>query len=78
MNSFQARILRIINISQIEAETTYNILPIEKYIDTIYANTLKRILIDKDHPITAKLSINTRSSTIERRYNTKIAHTEQY
>ena len=78
MNSFQSRILRIINISQNEAEAKYNIQPIEQYIDTICANTLKRMLNDKDHPITAKLSVNSRANTIERRFNTNIANTEQY
>ena len=54
MQSYQNRILRIINITPTNAASKYNIKTIEELLDYTNSNTLKRILADEHHPLTTK------------------------
>jgi hypothetical protein len=66
MESFQSKILRIIDISKEQALTKYNI-PITQHLDSVCVNILKHIIADPKHPITAKLRpINSNSRSAEK------------
>jgi hypothetical protein len=65
MESYQSKILRIINISPEVALSKYNIPSITQHLDLVCINILKHIIADPMHPITAKLrpnNSNTRSA----------------
>jgi hypothetical protein len=55
IQSFQRRIMRIINISNEEAKSKYNIDSIDRVIETHCVKILQRILADPQHPITSKI-----------------------
>ena len=55
IQSFQRRIMRIINISIEEAKSKFNIDSIECVIETHCVKILQRILADPQHPITSKI-----------------------
>ena len=61
MNRYQERVLKLIGISQAEAKSFYNILPINERIDHICLNSVRRILNDPDHPFTTKIHKSPRS-----------------
>lgn len=71
MQSFQNRILRIINITPTNAASKYNIKTIEELLDTTNSNTLKRILADQHHPLTTKLPKLSRTTRTSFRFKKK-------
>ena len=77
MNSFEKRILRIINISESEVRLTYNLPSIQELIDTTCMKLLKRILSDPAHPLSAKVPKVGRS-TAQFQFKTNKAKREAY
>ena len=55
IQSFQRRIMRIINITNEEAKSKHNIDSIDCVIETHCVKILQRILTDPQHPITSKI-----------------------
>ena len=55
IQSFQRRIMRIINITNEEAKSKHNIDSIDCVIETHCVKILQRILADPQHPITSKI-----------------------
>jgi hypothetical protein len=62
MQLFQNRILRIAGLTQEEATARYNIIPVHDRLDQICNRVIVKIISDSDHPITASLPRNNRSS----------------
>jgi hypothetical protein len=56
----------------------HKINSIEKLIEKKCVDILIRIVSDPDHPITAKLKINTRALYITKKYHVLAANTEAY
>jgi len=81
MESFQKRALRIINISPEKARDKYKITSIVEHLDKVSVNVLQRILLDRSHPLTVKVSKDTGSRLITRSnfpYLINIGRTEAY
>jgi hypothetical protein len=78
MESFQRRILKIINLDQVLAASKFGIDCICKLIDKTNIKTMFKMLADPKHPITAKLPKNIRATSLSRTYNTNLANTETY
>ena len=55
IQSFQRRIMRIINITNEEAKSKHNIDSIDCVIESHCVKILQRILADPQHPITSKI-----------------------
>ena len=78
MKKFQARSLRLIGITSEVAVLKYKVNSIEELLDTTCINILTNILVNPTHAVTAKLKVNIRSDTLNKRYRTSKAKTEQY
>ena len=78
IKSFHANVLRILKITPDELLTKHKINSIEKLIDKTCVDILIRIVSDPDHPITAKLKINTRALDITKKYHVPATNTEAY
>ena len=73
MQRYHQRILGIIGITPEVACTKYNLVEIEKIIDSTCVNLLKRIINDETHPLTNKLKrVSNKSKSICRISNNKI------
>jgi hypothetical protein len=78
IKSFHANVLRILKITPDELLNKHKINSIEKLIDKTCVDILLRIVSDPDHPITAKLKINTRALDITKKYHVPATNTEAY
>ena len=78
MNRFHSRILRIINIDQEEAKSTYKLATPLDVIENTCLNIMSRILSDPSHPVTSKLPRTMRPGLSLYEYNTQRARTEAY
>ena len=77
MVGFQNRILRIIGISSVKAESTYNIIDVTDHIEKTCVQKIQKMLDDPDHYLTIKLTTNTRSYALHK-LRTEKARTETY
>ena len=78
MIKFQARSLKMIGITPEIAKQKYKVNSIEELLDTTCINILTNILTKSTHAVTAKLTTNIRSDTLNNRYRTSKARTEHY
>ena len=75
MARLQHQILKIVGVTQNEAATNYNILPISTHIDNVCARIFHRIVINPAHPITSSLNVNARKPE---QFTVPIARTARY
>ena len=78
INNFHSRILKILKLTPEEAENKYKITNIFVSIDTACLNLLIKILSETTHPLTMKLSVNLRATSINKKYIAPRANTEAY
>ena len=77
MKIFQNRCLNIIGIKADDAKNKYNIVAIEKHINTTCVKTLKKMLGNSEHPIAIKLT-TTRRTISTFKFSIAIPKTEAY
>jgi hypothetical protein len=78
MSQFQRRVLRIINITPERALTQYGIIDIDAQIEKASTATITRILSNPEHPLTKKLTRNTRSCFTEKFKIPRVRNTKFY
>ena len=75
---YHNRALKIINISNIEAATKFNIPTIETLTDKTCAKLLIKIINGPLYPVITKLLVNPRSTLITNQYKSKTARKEAH
>ena len=78
MKKFQTRALKMIGVTPETAELKYKVCTIQELLDMTCINIITKILVNSTHAVTSKLTLNARSCTLNKRYRTSKAKTEQY